>query len=241
MRYYLLVSMALLLSSCSDAVGDQIAKIPEASGISYCKDSDTLMVVNDGGKYYEITTQGRKLQKVKLGKYDLEGVVCEAEQVILVRENKGIVFIDRKTGEKKKIHVDTMYEGKKYKLFDKKKGVEGIAKVGNLLYMSKQSKKKKKSFIAVVRMEPYPSRIMDIIEHGIADVSGLTMYDNALYMVSDKKDVLIKYDLEKKKVVKKVKLEKGAWEGIAFDASGNVYLADDDGRVMKYRKKELGL
>lgn len=241
MRYYLLVSMALLLSSCSDAVGDQIAKIPEASGISYCKDSDTLMVVNDGGKYYEITTQGRKLQKVKLGKYDLEGVVCEAEQVILVRENKGIVCIDRKTGEKKKIHVDTMYEGKKYKLFDKKKGVEGIAKVGNLLYMSKQSKKKKKSFIAVVRMEPYPSRIMDIIEHGIADVSGLTMYDNALYMVSDKKDVLIKYDLEKKKVVKKVKLEKGAWEGIAFDASGNVYLADDDGRVMKYRKKELGL
>jgi len=60
-------------------------------------------------------------------------------------------------------------------------------------------------------------------------------------MVSDKEDLLIKYDIEKKKSVQKVKLEKGAWEGIAFDYKGNVYLADDDGRVVKYKKKALGL
>ena len=60
-------------------------------------------------------------------------------------------------------------------------------------------------------------------------------------MISDKKDLLIKYDLKKRKSVQKIKLDEGAWEGIAFDNKGYVYLADDDGRVMKYKKKALGL
>ena len=60
-------------------------------------------------------------------------------------------------------------------------------------------------------------------------------------MVSDKEDLLIKYDLNKKKSVQRIKLKKGAWEGIAFDTKGSVYLADDDGRVLKYKKKALGL
>ena len=60
-------------------------------------------------------------------------------------------------------------------------------------------------------------------------------------MVSDKGDLLIKYDLQKKTSVQKVTLSAGAWEGIAFDNKGYVYLADDDGRVLKYTKKALGL
>ena len=241
MRYYLFVSIALLLSSCSDAVGDQIAKIPEASGISYCSDSDTLIVANDEGAYYEINRKGKILNKKKLGKYDLEGVVCEDEQLIFALEDKGLLIVDRKRGKKKKVVLDTIYQEKKLPLFDKKEGIEGIAKSGNLLYLAKQSKKKKKSFIAVVRLTPYPSRVVDVIEHYIADTAGLTYHDGYLYMVSDKEDLLIKYDLEKKKILQEVKLSKGAWEGIAFDNKGYVYLADDDGRVMKYKKKTLGL
>lgn len=142
---------------------------------------------------------------------------------------------------KKKIILNTIYNGKILPLFDKKSGVEGIAKVGNTVYLAKQSNKKKKSFIAVVKLTPYPSRIVDVIEHHIADTAGLTYHDGYLYMVSDKEDLLIKYDLEKKKSILKIKLEKGAWEGIAFDRKGHIYLADDDGRVVKYKKKELGL
>ena len=60
-------------------------------------------------------------------------------------------------------------------------------------------------------------------------------------MVSDKEDLLIKYDLENRKKIQKVKLGKGAWEGIAFDDKGFVYLADDDGQVVRYKQKSLGL
>ena len=241
MRYTLLIPIVLSLSACGDPLGEKIVKIPEASGISYCHSSDTLIVANDEGKYYEINREGKILEKVKLGKYDLEGVVCEDEELIFVIENKGLLFVDRKTKKKKKVIVDTSYQGKKLKLFDKKEGIEGIAKVDNMVYLAKQSKKKKRSFIAVIRLTPYPSRIVDVIEHHIADTAGLAYHDDYLYMVSDKKDLLIKYDLEKRKSVQKIKLEKGAWEGITFDHKGYVYLADDDGRVMKYSKKTLGL
>lgn len=241
MRITLLVSMIFLFVACAEPKGEEITKIPEASGISYCSDTDTLIVANDEGSYYEINRKGKIIQKKKLGKYDLEGVVCENDQLIFALENKGILIVDRNTGKKKKVPLDTFYNGKKLSLFDKKEGIEGIAKVGNTVYLSKQSKKKKDSFIAVVKLTPYPSRIVDVIEHKIADTAGLDHHDGYLYMVSDKKDLLIKYDLEKKKIVQKVKLAEGAWEGIAFDRKGNVYLADDDGRVVKYKKKHLGL
>ena len=240
-KNYLWLPFVLLVSACGAPEGKVIAKIPEASGISYCSKDKRFIVVNDEGTYYEMSKKGKVLQKTKLGNYDLEGVVCEDEQMIFALENKGILIVDRETGEKKKVSLDTMYDGKKLPLFNKKSGVEGIAKVDNIVYLAKQSNKKKKSFIAVVRLTPYPSRIVDVIEHHIADTAGLTYHDGYLYMVSDKENLLIKYDLNKKKSVQKVKLEKGAWEGIAFDTKGFVYLADDDGRVLKYKKKDLGL
>ena len=241
MRYYLLLSLVLLVSACGKPTGKVIAKIPEASGIDYCPHDDTLIVANDEGTYYKIDRKGKILHKNKLGKYDLEGVVCEEKEILFAVENKGLLSVDTKTGEMKSIVLDTFYKGKKLPLFHKKSGVEGIAKSGNIVYLAKQSDKKKKSFIAVVRLTPYPSRIIDVIEHHVADTAGLTYDDGYLYMVSDKEDLLIKYNIVKKKSVLKVKLEEGAWEGIAFDNKGNVYLADDEGRVLKYKKKRLGL
>ena len=218
-----------------------ISKIPEGSDISHCISDDTLVVANDEGTYYKINRKGKILHKTMLGNYDLEGVICEESQMIFALENRGLLIVDTQTGEKREIPLDTIYHGKKLPLFNKKSGIEGIAKVGNRVYLAKQSNKKKKSFIAVIRLMPYPSRIIDVIEHHVADTAGLTYHDGYLYMVSDKEDLLIKYDLQKKKIVQKVKLEKGAWEGIAFDTKGNVYLADDNGRIVKYKKKKLGL
>lgn len=231
----------LIITSCSDSKGKVISKIDEASGVGYCKDTKTFIIANDEGTYYEIDKKGKTIHKEKLGKYDLEGVVCEDDRLLFAVEDKGILIVDRKTKSKKEITLNTSYNGKKVKIFNKKSGIEGIAKDGNLVYLSKQSKKEKESFIVVVKLEPYPSRIVDIIRHNIVDTAGLTIYKDNLYMVSDKKDLLLEYDLKEKKIIKKIKLEEGAWEGIDFDNKGNIYLADDDGRVVKFKKKELGL
>jgi len=217
----------------------EIVKIAEASGIDYCMDTQTFIVANDEGRYYEIDKKGTTHQKINLGKYDLEGVVCTPKELIFVVENKGLLVVDRKSHQTKEIEVSQQYQNRTIKLFDKKDGVEGIAKVGHRIYLAKQSKKRKGSYIAVVEIDVSKGKIVDIIEHGLIDTAGLTYYEGLLYMVSDKEDMIVAYEIDKEKAIKKMSLKKGAWEGIAFDSNGDLYLADDEGSVVKHKRKKL--
>jgi len=241
MKYIFLSLFVLISLSCSKDSSHRIANIPEASGISYCKESDTLVVANDEGWYYEIDREGNILNKKRVGKYDLEGVVCTDEDFIFAIEDEGLLFVNRKNGKKKKVTLDTTYRNKKLPLFDKKSGAEGLAKNGDTIYLAKQAKKKQDSFIAVIHFDRYHQKVIDLIKHKIPDTAGLTIHNGYLYMVSDKKNLLIQYDLKKKKITYKVKLPKAAQEGIAFDGKGFVYIADDEGYVLKFSEKDLGL
>ena len=74
----LIVSLFILLSMQNLFAKEKvIAKIPEASGIVYSQKSDTLFVVNDEGKIYEITTNGKLVKKLNIGKYDFEGITID--------------------------------------------------------------------------------------------------------------------------------------------------------------------
>lgn len=233
--FYTVITMTLL----GVLQAKEIAKIAEASGIDYCLDTQTFIVVNDEGLYYEIDKKGTTHQKVNLGKYDLEGVVCTPKELIFVVENRGLLVVDTKSHQTKEIEISQRYHNRTIKLFDKKDGVEGIAKMGKRIYLAKQSKKRKGSYIAVVEIDDFKGKIVDIIEHGLVDTAGLTYYEGLLYMVSDKEDIIVAYDIDKEKEVKKMSLKKGAWEGITFDTKGDLYLADDEGRVVKYKHKKL--
>jgi len=239
MRILLLYIWILL--TLSNAKGHyEIASIPEASGISYCRDTGTLIVANDEGWYYELKPNGDIVSKDRLGNYDLEGVVCEKDRILFAIEDRGILILDRATLKTKEIDIEPIYRGKKLPLFEKNMGIEGIAKVDDLYYLAKQSKKKKESFIVVLKLERYHTKIVDVIRHKVADTAGLEYHNGSLYMVSDKKDLLVRYDIKKDKIICKVKLEKFAQEGITFDDSGNLYMTDDDGAVLKYPIKDFG-
>jgi uncharacterized protein YjiK len=240
LKYIVMALCALVSLSCSKSRYPQrIARIPEASGIDYCKNSDTLVVASDKGDYYEIDREGRILKKKKLGTYDLEGVVCSDEVFTFAIEDEGLLFVDKKNGKKTKVTFDTVWHEKRIPLFVKKNGAEGITSSGDTFYLAKQAKKKDEAFIAVVHCDHHHPKIIDLIEYKIPDTAGLALHDGYLYMVSDKKDLLIRYDLDKKKIVRKIKLPKGAWEGIAFDGQGFVYIADDDGYVWKFDEQRL--
>jgi len=232
--YFLLV---FSLNSCSNtATNHNIATIDEASGISYCQNSKTLIVANDEGSYYEIRPDGKILTSYKLGEYDLEGVVCEEKRIVFAVEDKGLLLVDRKTQKTQLL----LLKGKKFKL-SKKSGIEGITKIDKKYYLSIQAKKKKNSKILIVKAGKNYAKIEKIINHRIIDSAGMEFHNNKLYIVSDKKDKLYIYSLKREKVLKKIKLPKFAQEGITFDNNENIYFADDDGAVLKYTKKELGL
>ena len=237
----LLYSSFLLLATTAcnadlDSNPNIIASIPEASGISYCDNTDTLMVANDEGTFYEITPKGEIITQHKLGNYDLEGVVCEKERIVFAVEGEGLLDVNRKSMEKKLLRL----KGKKIKL-SKKSGIEGLVKVGKHYYLSIQAKKKKDAKLLKVATTPEYAKVLKVIEHGVIDSAGLEYKGKKLYIVSDKKDKLYVYDLKREKITKKIKLPKFAQEGIAFGKHGDVFFADDNGAVMKYTLKELGL
>lgn len=231
----LLLLIALLTFSFG---GDKhtIAKIPEASGISYCSNSDTLMVANDEGTFYELSTKGKVLNQLLLGKYDLEGVVCHDKEIIFAIEEGALLVLNRKSKKHKvyKLRLD----GKKFKL-NKKAGIEGLTFHDGIYYLSIQAKKKKDAKLLLVKLGEKYAKIIDTIHHEKIDIAGLHYKEGILYMVSDKKDKLYLYNLSKHKIIKKIKLKKFAQEGITFDNKGFIYFADDDGTVKKFDSEDI--
>ena len=231
----LVASVVVTLTACSSKE-HKIVSIDEASGISYCQNTDTLMVANDEGSLYEITPKGEILSRHKIGKYDLEGVVCEDDSVTLAVEDGALLIVDRKSLQTKELKI----KGNGFK-FSKKSGIEGIAKIDNLYYLAIQSKNKEDAKILVVKAGKNYAKIKKIINHGIIDSAGMEYHNKKLYIVSDKKDKLYIYNLKTDKVLKKIKLDKFAQEGVSFDKSGNIFFADDNGAVFRYKKSELGV
>lgn len=222
-----------------------IAKIPEASGISYSEKSNTLFVVNDEGSIYELSKKGKILREKKIGKYDLEGIVVDdINNVLLVADEKNdtILVLSKDNFKKqKKISIKRKFEGVKI-LKKGSDGIEGIALHNNKIYLSNQSDKlypKDDSSVIVIidyDLKNKRQKIKNIINHGLTDISGLTFFDDILYMISDDNNVIVSYDIKKKKILRKDKLpKKFAQEGITFDNKGNLFIADDKGQILKIK------
>ncbi len=230
----------LLISSPIDnnqEIVHNIASIEEASGISYSQQSNTFIVASDRGDFYEISPDGSIISSHDLGNYDLEGVVAENDRLVFAVEDGALIIVDRQNLTSKKLDVDVDSVG----INLSSRGFEGIAKVGELYYLSVQVKKERDAKIVVVRLSENSTEIVKVIEHGIIDSAGMEYHNGKLYIISDKKNTLYVYDLEANKVVRAVSLPEFAQEGITFGNRNDVYFADDNGSVMRYRLSDLGL
>ncbi len=244
MKIYILF-LICLFTSYSHAK-NILVHIPEASGICYAKNSDTLYVANDEGKVYEIDTDGKILREKRLGKYDLEGVACDDKNnklLFAVEKQDNILVVNQKTLKVQK-EIDIKREFKDIQVLkkDKKNGLEGIAITDEGIYLSNQSKKRwpKSDSSVLIKINSIDKKkvtIREIVDHGYIDIAGLSFHKGYLYMVSDYDNLLIKYDLKNNKTIWKKALPDFACEGVAFDDVGNIYFADDAGKIYKYRFK----
>lgn len=231
----------------------KIVAIPEASGICFLEKTNSLVVVNDEGWIYRINTKGKILEKKYLGKYDLEGIdydVKNDQLLVVVEGSESILILDSKLNIQKEIKIKRMY--KKIKLLKKLKGsgLEAIVIDENGdIYVSNQSKitykKKLKENASVIlkvgSLKKKKTKIKKVFNHGYIDIAGMTFHEGYLYMTSDKKNLLIKYDIKNNKIIKEIKLPKSAQEGICFDNKNNIYIADDNGAILKYKKKKFDI
>ncbi len=246
--------IVMMLLSMLNLNAKTIAKIPEASGIAYVSKSNSLFVANDEGSIYELTKKGKILRKRYLGKYDLEGIAYDKRNdklLVAVEGDESILVLNRASLEfEKEIKIKRKFKKLRLLKKSKKAGIEAIAIDENGdIYLSNQSrityKKKLKVNASVVfkidSLDNKKAKIIEVFNHGYIDIAGLTFHDGFLYMTSDKKNLLIKYDIKNNKTIKKIKLDKSAQEGICFDDNGNIYIADDNGRILKYKKDKLGI
>jgi uncharacterized protein YjiK len=201
-----------------------IANIPEASGICLCKQSNTLFVANDEGYIYELNKKGKVLRKKFLGKYDLEGVTCDKNFLYFIDERNVILKISYNFELLKKIKIKEIKKSKK-------SGLEGITKYRDGFYISKQDSKS----IFLVNED---GKLIEKIYIGIKDISGLDVNKDILYIISDKSDVLLKYDIKNRKIIKKIKLPKFAQEGVAVGKK-QLFFADDNGKILKFKMDKL--
>ena len=242
MNFYTLF-LIMFFTSCSHS-DDVLVHIPEASGICYAKNTNSLFVANDEGSVFEISTDGKILRKKRLGKYDLEGVACDSKKGKLyfaVEGSDNILIVKQKTLVVQK-EVDIKRTFKKVTVLkkDKKNGIEGITSTPKGIYISNQSTKKwpKDDPSVVIKIDTVKKKktaIKEIINHGFKDVAGLSFHNGYLYMVSDSENLLIKYDLKTKKTISTKKLPEAAYEGVTFDNLDHIYFADDNGKVLKQK------
>lgn len=224
---------------------ETIANIPEASGICFSKKSNTLFVVNDEGYIYELSLKGEILRKKHMGNYDFEGItIDEINSLLLVAvEGKDDVFIYSKNSLEFKSKISIDREFNKIKVLKKGgDGLEGITLHKNKLYLANQSNKKfpkeDSSIIGILDydLKSKKQKIKKIIALNYKDIAGLSFFEDKLYFVSDKKSLLVKYNIKKNKAIKEYKLNKKfAQEGITFDNKGNLYIADDNGEILKIK------
>ena len=251
MNKMILLGVIFFIMIGCEGKSNVIAKIPEASGICFSPKSETLFVVSDKGVLYEIAKKGKILQKHRIGKYDLEGVACDDkhDRLLLVDEGKDNLLIINRHNFKltKKLNIKRDYKGEMLLKKDKHHGLEGVTIYHDRVLLVNQSSVKYPDIdpSIIVQIDANASRakvpIEKIYNPHKKDIAGLCYHDNYLYMVSDNKDNLIKYDLITQKVISKVKLPIFAQEGVAFDDEGYIYFADDDGGVFKYKKEKFGL
>ena len=238
MKFFIFLLFSFMLSTINAKV---IAKIPEASGICYIQDLKQLIVVNDEGWIYRLTKKGKILEKKLLGKYDLEGITFDetSQKLYLACEKKNSILVLNINTFKilQKIKIKKKYKDISILKKSTNSGIEAIAIKDSEIYLSNQSS----VIFKIGKFKNNKTKIIEIYNHGYVDIAGLTFHNNYLYMTSDKKNLLIKYDIKTNKTIKKIKLPKSAQEGICFDENNNIYIADDNGRILKYKAKKLGL
>lgn len=243
-----------------DRVGniDQI-KFRAPSGLAFHPGRGTLFVVGDKGDLCEMQTDGALVQAVDLGKLDLEGIAVDPSTGLLylaVEGKERILEVDPQGLElRRTFDIKRTYGGKSL-LKKGSEGIEGIVFVadeshpeGGLFYIANQARDREAAEdIAAIFQVELPLRsgkgdarvsIERFFVTGISDMSGLA-YDaktQVLYIISDSNNSIF-LARTSGVLLKGYALPEFDQEGIAFDASGNVYIARDSGGIIRYAPRD---
>jgi uncharacterized protein YjiK len=227
----------------------------EASGVVFHPQRGTLFIVGDRGHITELTTDGDKVRRERIRKEpDLEGISIDPVTGVLYAVDEGaddILEIDPQDLKvRRRISIDRAFAGETL-LARRGNGIEGIAFVPDAassgagsLYLVNQSNEldgEDPSLVLEVILdegsEKPRARIVKTFSLGVTDLSDIA-YDATsqhLLVISDERNLLLVVSLAGQ-IIHVYPLPGVRQEGIALDAKGYLYIAQDakDG-ILKLR------
>ena len=235
--------------------------IAEPSGITYHTVRNTIFVVSDEGELHEMRRDGRPVRSRSLKQTDLEGITMNPSTGMLyavVEGDDAILEISPLTFEiTRKFGINRGFEGREL-LRKGGMGLEAITFVvddshpeGGTFWVGNQSfslkPDREPSIVCQVAVplsstEPTPpeGQITSFFPLSIIDISGLA-YDTSrhcLVVVSDTTNLLVEVTRDGT-VLRQHLLPGNDQEGIALDQEGFMYIAQENGEVIKIEDRRV--
>ena len=228
MKKILLFILIFVLYSCN--INAKSIDFSESSWICYMQDKDVFYVVSDEWEIQKIDSNLEKIGYFQFDeKYDFEAIVCDEKNNILYTIDEKKWQIYKINSKDDKFNILEKYNINWYKLDEK--WIEWFTKISENKYVI--STQTKKDNLLIIEFKNNIFKVIQKIDFPYIDLSWLEYKNNNLYIISDKNDKVFIYDLEKEKILREINLDKWAWEWISFDKKWYMFLADDDGRIVK--------
>ena len=236
-------------------------QIAEPSGITYHPVRRSLFVADDSGSVHEINLHGVFIQAKGLNELDIEGITMDPRTGLLyaaVEDDEVIIELEPQTLTiQRKFRIIRDFKGE---LLLKKggMGIEAIAFVpnaahpeGGTFWVGNQSfSLKAKAEPSVVCEVVAPLRtataavseaaIINAYKMNFIDISGLTYdpQDDVLVLISDTTNLLVEMDREGT-ILSKYLLPGDDQEGVTLDGLGYMYIAQENGAIIKLGDRRL--
>ena len=237
------------------------SQIAEPSGITYHPTRRSLFLADDSGSVHEVSLEGKLIQSGGLNERDIEGITVNPETGLLyaaVEDDEAILELDPKDLTiQREFRIDRNYKGEQL-LRKGGMGIEAIAFVpdashpeGGTFWVGNQSfSLKAKDEPSVVCEVVVPLRsatakqadgaIIRAYKMDFIDISGLA-YDtqgDLLVLISDTTNLLVELKREGT-VLRQYLLPGDEQEGIVLDGLGYMYLAQENGKIIKLADRRL--
>ena len=231
---------------------DQV-QFNEPSGLCYHARRGTLFAVGDEGDVGEMATDGTMVQQKRVRSADFEGITYDPSSGLLyvaVEGEESILEMDPDSLKVlREFDIPRSFQGATL-MKAGGQGIEAITFVpdpkhpqGGTFFVANQSMKMNdpEDISGIFELEvplknPGKVKILRYFEPGIPDLSGLyyDFADDRLYAISDATDQIMAYSRSGERL--------GLWtlpgndqEGLAADAQGFLYIAQDSGGIIKFK------
>ena len=237
------------------------SQIAEPSGITYHPTRRSLFLADDSGSVHEVSLEGRLIQSKGLNERDIEGITVNPGTGLLyaaVEDDEVILELDPENLTiQREFRIGRSYKGE---LLLRKggMGIEAIAFVpdashpeGGTFWVGNQSfSLKAKDEPSVVCEVVVPLRsatakqsdgaIIRAYKMNFIDISGLA-YDaqaDLLVLISDTTNLLVELKREGT-ILRQYLLPGDEQEGVVLDGLGYMYLAQENGEIIKLADRRL--